>query len=154
MSEIERLEKEVELATVRLSAEQVSYRTAKTKLKEAKVAAGIIKVDDATAKMCGEIRDKAELFKSVLCKRLLKALADALEGKGGSELLDMDDELFRQQNAKLRVVVWYENRVEWRFGGYAVAKANLEYLSAVEAAESDKSILNVELLRAERKWER
>lgn len=154
MTELERLEKEVELATMRLATEQVAYRTAKMRLKEARIKAGIIKVDDAMMKIIEEIRDKAELFKSVIGKGFLNSLADALEGKGGAELLDMDDELHRQQNATLRVAVWYEDRVEWRFGGDRASKANLEYLAAVEAAKTDGTILNVELLRAERKWER
>lgn len=153
MTELERLEKEAELAQTRLVTEQVAYRTAKTKLKEARIKAGIIKVDDATARLCGEIRDKAELFRSTICRHVLKTLADALEGKS-NELLDLDDELFRQQNANLRVAVWLDNNVEWRFGGQQSAKANLEYLAAVEEAKTDKAILAVELLRAERKWER
>lgn len=97
MSEIERLEKELELATMRLHTEQVVYRTVALKIKEAKIKAGIIKVDDATAKICDELRDKADCFKSTICKKLLNALADALEHKGGTELLDLDDELYRQQ---------------------------------------------------------
>lgn len=91
--DIERLEKEAEIAAVRLQTERLAYRKAKMLLKQAKIAAG----DDAVSKFIAEVREKVDYMRSQTVRDVLNALCDTLDGKDCATLINLDDKYYKNK---------------------------------------------------------
>jgi hypothetical protein len=90
---IEELKLELEVAENNLVAQQIAYRLAKAKLKQAKIEAGVTSPDEAVVRLAREIEDKIPLFKTPVVREVLQAVADTFSHRNNSALLDLDDKL-------------------------------------------------------------
>lgn len=100
--DLKELELKLEIAKADAKRAWAESRKARDQLTKARIEAGELKLSTQMEKAAMFIRERADMFKSQMVRKVMIDVADALDGQPakGEQLIDFDERMYRFEQNK------------------------------------------------------